>query len=159
MLEDNFGQPSGVGIAIGDVNRNSVMATDEMSLIVLSGFELCLLKEYGLGDQVAGSGCAVTVGHFLAFDIREGANARVCIGNNDGAISRLPVYHHGGKGFNVTLTLGHHIGQRTKVSQVNSAKTHGFDHGGVIGGNNQFYFLTKSGFQVILQRLVSLDQF
>ena len=52
MLEDNFGQPSGVGIAIGDVNRNSVMATDEMSLIVLSGFELCLLKEYGLGDQV-----------------------------------------------------------------------------------------------------------
>src|SRR5690554_2095079 len=76
MLEDNFGQPSGVGIAIGDVNRNSVMATDEMSLIVLSGFELCLLKEYGLEDQVAGSGCAVTVGQIGRASCRGGVDGR-----------------------------------------------------------------------------------
>ena len=127
-----------------------------MFLVILARDEP-LFNKNRFGYQVTGSGGRITIGHIFAFDIADRFDSGGNVSDDHTLLGRTALFFNGRKSFDVAFGFGHDIGKWSEVSQVDTAMTHGFNHGRIICGYDQLHFFIEGFFQVIFKAPIVFD--
>ena len=127
-----------------------------MFLVILAAFK-SLIQKHGFGNEVRRRGGDITERHVMSLDVRHLFNTAARIGYDDRTVCGLALLLHGGKGLYIALRLGHDVGKRSEIGEVQTIVPHGFNHGRVVGGHHEFHLSAQLFLKIVLQILIIFD--